>query len=849
MLRATLKSLLSRKLRLILSGLAVVLGVMFVSGAFVLTDSIGRSFTTLFDGIYANVAVRVTPAPNLTDQGTGGGPNESGDTFITQSTVDKIKGVSGVASVNPGVVTDGVHVVGSDGKVVPSVGPPRLGVDWPSHAGNVVLRQGRGPTADNEVAINAGLAKTAGLSVGQQVRIRAIKGDYQTYDLVGTFGYPDGSDSLGGAQMVAFTLPVSQNLMLLQPNVFSQVTVTAASGVSNDQLRDNIAAALGPQFQVKTGAQLAQDAANQFTQALKFINYVLIGFAAVALFVAIFLILNTFSIIIAQRTRELALMRAIGADRGQVIRSVLIEAVVIGLLSSVIGLALGFGVGAALTAAFTATLAGGGLTLSLGLPAASVISAFVVGVGITVIAALIPAIRAARIPPVAALRESAAADRPLTRLTITGGAVFAVGAVLLTLGLTGAGGNTLLLILGGVLLTFVGTALLTPLFARPVAGLIGRLFAWSVPGQLGRLNAGRNPRRTAITAAALMVGIALITGINTVITSATASIAKVANSQAHVDLLISGDQGATFAPSVLTQAAQVNGVQAVSGLYGDVALVNGELTSVEAFSNMAVVPSMFSLAPTAGNISTVDDGQVIVDQKTATAKNLHVGSPVTVQLARGNPVHLAVSGIFDNADLINGYIVPQSLVSDFHIPSPALGFIQVKPGASVDSVKASVSPLVADNPEVSVIDRAQYLNQQANQANGFLVAIQILLALAILIAVLGVINTLALSVIERTREIGLLRAVGLRRGQTMRMITVESIVISVFGAVLGLAVGLGLGAAVVRALHDQGISQFAVPWGQLITYLILAAIVGVVAGVLPAIRAARVNVLEAIAYE
>jgi putative ABC transport system permease protein len=523
--------------------------------------------------------------------------------------------------------------------------------------------------------------------------------------------------------------------------------------------------------------------------------------------------------------------------------------VVIGLLASIIGLALGFGVGAALAALFTAFAGGGGLSLSLGLPAAAVISAFAVGIGITVIAALIPAIRAARIPPVAALREVAAADRPLTRLTITGGAVFVVGAVLLTLGLTGTGGNTLLFILGGVLLTFVGTALLTPLFARPVAGLIGRLFAWSVPGQLGRLNAGRNPRRTAITAAALMVGIALITGINTVITSAKASITQVANSQAHVDLLISGDQGATFDPAVLNQAAQVHGVQGVSGLYEDAATVNGELTFVGAFSNMAVVPSMFTLSPSAGSISTVDNGQVVVDQPTATDKHLHVGSPVTVQLARGNPVQLTVSGIYNKSDLLSGFIVPVSLVNNFHIPSPTLAFIQVKPGASVDSVKASVNQLVADNPEVSVGDRAQYLNQQTSQVNTVLVMIQILLALAILIAVLGVINTLALSVIERTREIGLLRAVGLRRAQTMRMITVEAVVISVFGAVLGLAVGLGLGAAVVRALHDQGISQFAVPWGQLITYLILAAIVGVVAAVLPAIRAARVNVLQAIAYE
>jgi putative ABC transport system permease protein len=847
MLRATLKSLLSRKVRLILSGLAVVLGVMFVSGAFVLTDSLGRSFTALFDGIYANIDVRVTPVSNLTGD-TGPGTDDRGDIVVDQSTVDKIKAVPGVASVNPGVIADGVHVIGSNGKVVGSVGPPRFGVDWPSRQSSTVLRQGRGPTADNEVAINAALAKTGGLTVGEPVKIRGIQGGTKTYQLVGTFGYLDGADSIGGSQMVAFTLPVAQDVMLRQAGVFSQVIITDAAGMTPDQVKANVAAALGPKFAVQTGTELAKQSADQFQQALSFVNYVLIGFAAVALFVAIFLILNTFSIIIAQRTRELALMRAIGANRGQVIRSVLIEALAIGLFASIIGLAAGFGVGALLATLFTSATGSGGLTLSLGLPASAVISAFLVGIGITVIAALVPAVRAARIPPVAAMREAATPDKPLTRLTIFGGAVFVVGAVLLSVGLAGAG-NVLLEILGGVLLTFVGAALLTPLIARPASALIGRLFAWSVPGQLGRLNAGRNPRRTAITAAALMIGVALITGIDTIVTSAQQSLTTVANEQAKVDLLINGDQGSTFDPGVLTKTQQISGVRSVSGLYEDVGSVNGHLTGIGVFSDMSVVPEMFTLAPNAGDISHVGPGQVVVDQNTANGDHLHLGSTITVQLVRGGPHQLTVSGIYDKSDLLNGYFVSPDLIQDFHLPEPALGFIQLQPGASIDSVKTQVAALLADNPDVSVGDRQSYLDQQASQANSVLNAIQILLALAILIAVLGVINTLALSVIERTREIGLLRAVGLGRGQTMRMITVEAVVISVFGAVLGLVVGLGLGAAVVYALHDQGISQFAAPWGQMITYLILGGVIGVVAAVLPAIRAARVNVLQAIAYE
>ena len=315
-------------------------------------------------------------------------------------------------------------------------------------------------------------------------------------------------------------------------------------------------------------------------------------------------------------------MRAIGANRRQVIGSVLIEAAVIGVLASIIGLALGVGVGALLAKVF-GSFGGGGLELAgLGVPPTAIISSFVVGIGVTVLAALIPAVRAARISPVAAMRDAQIADKPLTKLTVAGGVVFAAGAVLLAIGLSGGGGdNTLWTILGGVLFAFIGAALLTPLIARPVSSLIGRLFSWSIPGKLGRLNSGRNPRRTAITAAALMVGIALITGINTVITSAKESVTKVAEDQAHIDLIISGDPGAggaaTFDPAVLDQAARLDGVQAVTGLYQDQATVDNDHAFVGSFSTMSVVPGMFSLKAVAGSIRQVNDGQVVVDETTA----------------------------------------------------------------------------------------------------------------------------------------------------------------------------------------------------------------------------------------
>jgi putative ABC transport system permease protein len=846
-IRATLKSLLSRKLRLILSGLAVVLGVMFVSGAFVLTDTLGRSFDQLFAGVFANTDVQVAATPKLAAGELE--DNERVTSTIPATEVDTIAKVDGVAKATGVAFADGARLIGSNGKVVTTGGAPRFGADWPSQANGVVLRQGRAPTTDTEIAINASLAKAGNVKVGDQVGVLTLQ-PRKTFTIVGVFGYPDGADTQGGSQVIAFTLPVAQQLMLGQEGVYSNVDVKAASGVSDEQLRDRVAAAVGDGYQVKTGKQLADEQASSLQQVLKFFNYILIGFASVALFVAVFLILNTFSIIVAQRTRELALMRAIGASRRQVIGSVMLEAVIIGVVSSVVGLGLGVGVGALLAKVF-ASFGGGGLHLAgLAVPPAAWISAFGVGIGITVVAALIPALRAARIAPVAAMREAATPDRPLTRLTVGGGIVLALGLAGLAFGLSG---NGLTLILGGVLLSFVGTALLTPLFAQPVAGVIGRLFAFSVPGKLGRLNAGRNPRRTAITAAALMVGIALITGINTVLVSAKQSITQVADAQAKVDLIIAGDPGggglATFDPAVIDQTAKLSGVKAVSGLYQDAAMVNGNRTFVGAFTNESAIPGMFSLTATAGTIGSIVDGQVIVDEKTAADQHLSVGSPVDVQLARGDPLHLAVSGIYAKSDLMNGFVIPLSAAANFTVNQPSNGFIQVQPGSSVDTIKSQVDTLLKDSPEVSVGDRAEFIAQQTSSADQVLVMVQILLALAILIAVLGVINTLALSVLERTRELGLLRAVGLSRGQTMRMVTVEAVVISVFGALLGLVVGVGLGAAIVRALKDQGITVLALPWTQMVTYLILAGIIGVVAAVLPAIRAARVNVLQAIAYE
>ncbi|MER7332805.1 MULTISPECIES: FtsX-like permease family protein [unclassified Micromonospora] len=849
MFRATLKSLLARKVRLILSGLAVVLGVMFVSGAFVLTDTLGRSFDSIFADAYEGVDVNVAAKPKI-DVGETEGMQAAQP--LPAATLDKVRAVPGVAEATGVVGVDGARLIGSNGKVVASFGPPQLGENWTGENDLVQLREGRPPQADDEIVVNKALATAGKVKVGDRVGVLTLK-PKQEFTIVGVFGYSGGRDSIGGANEIMFTTPVAQRLMLGAPDTFSNITVTAAGGVSDEALRDAVAAAVGADYEVKTGEQLSEEAAASMKEALSFFNRILLGFAAVALLVGTFLILNTFSIIVAQRTRELALMRAIGASGRQIIGSVVLEAVAVGLIASVLGLGAGIGIGALLAYLFS-TFAGGLTLAGVGVPLSAVVGAFAVGLVITVVAALLPALRASRIPPIAAMQDVANPDRPLTKVTVAGAVVTAVGAGLLALGLTGnAGGNTLATILGGVLFAFIGVALLTPLISRPVVSLLGAIFAWSVPGKLGRLNSGRNPRRTAITAAALMVGIALVTGVTVILDSAKSSIGALTQDSLKAELVISGAQSGPRPPSfdsgVLEKAAAIPGVRLADGEYGDMAVVGGERTWVGASSDVAALRQIFSAEATAGNIDRLAPDEMLISSDTAESRGLAVGSRVPVQLARGEARTYTVTGIYASSQLTNQVVLPPEAARDFAIPQPIQGFIQLAPGTRVADVQPQIEALLADSPEVSVADREAFSDQQAGQLDGLLTMIQILLALAIVIAVLGIINTLALSVLERTRELGLLRAIGLRRAQTMRMVTVEAVVISVFGALLGVAVGAGLGAAVVEALRDEGITDLVLPWSQMGVFLGLAAIIGVIAAVLPAVRAARINVLGAIAHD
>jgi putative ABC transport system permease protein len=855
MFKATLKSLLARKLRLLLSALAVVLGVMAVSGALVLTDNLGRSFDALFQTVNQNLDVQVTGVQHVQQAERGADPVTEP---IPAAMVTKVAAVPGVQSAIGAVIADGARVIGPDGKVIGSAGPPRFGVGWRGEVGFTQLRTGRGPVASSEVAIDAGLAKQGNFKVGDRIGVLTLQ-PKRTFTLVGIFGYTGGRDSLGGETRVAFTEPVAQQLMLGKQGAYSVINVQAQQGqqgISPETLRDGIQTRLGGGYVVRTRQQVAADQATDAEGFLGFIRAFLLGFAGVALFVGAFLILNTFSILVAQRTRELALLRALGAGRGQVLRSVLAEAVVVGLLAATLGLVAGLGVAVGLQAVMEAQSGLRFPDARLTLPAAAVAASYLVGVLITIVSALLPALRASRVAPMAALREAATPDRPLTALTVTGTVPALLGVAAVGVALFGdLGDGTLPALLGGVLLTFVGVAMLTPAIARPAVALLGRVFAWSTPGKLGRRNAARNPRRTAVTAAALMVGIALVTGVGVLASSLQASLQAVVGQSLTAELIIAGDDlggpaAATYDPAVIDQARRLPGVAQAVAVHTDVAQLGSDPTDVAA-GDLPPMAAIFGLKATAGQLRTLQPGELVVDDQFATEHDLAVGSTLQLATQRGGPQPYRVVGVFQQSRLVPGPLLlsVQDATARFRSSQANFGYLRLQPGTDAGAIQRQVTALLADNPEVGVRSQADFLAQLTSQVDTAVVMLYVLLGLSILIAVLGIINTLALSILERTRELGLLRAVGMPRSQLTQMVAVESVVIATFGAMLGVLVGAALGTAVVRAVPDEFISILSLPWGSMAVFLGLAVVVGLAAAIIPAVRAARTNVLRAIAYE
>jgi len=842
-LRATLRSLLDRKLRLLLSGVAVLLGVAFVSGTFVLTDSLGRVFDNLFADVNKGTAVQVRGADAL---GGSGGDSSSGEGRppVPASVLAEVRGVGGVAEVLP-TTTGFAKVFSQDGRQVGGGGgAPTFAVDFAPSARqeSLVLREGAPPTQDGQVAVDAASARKSGVKVGDPVRVQFRRSGGRPFTVVGIVGFGS-TDNLAGAGFAAFAPDVAQRYVGT-PGTYSGLSVAAADGVSQADLRDRIARVLPTGVEAVTSASAVEQQARQVKDGLRGFSTFLLVFAGISLFVGAFLIFNTFSMLIAQRARELALLRALGASRGQVTRSVLLEAVVVGLLSSLVGLGLGLVVAVGLRALLGAL----GIDLPSGdtvVAPRTVIVSLVVGVGVTAVAALLPARRASRVAPVEAMRESGPAeDRSLTRRGVLGGLLTLVGVAALLTGLSGAG---LPLVGLGTLLTFLGVATLSPLVARPVASALGAPFArLGVPGRLGRGNAVRSPRRTSATAAALMVGLALVSTVSVLGSSFKQSVVQAVQTSLGADYVLHTKDYSPFSDQVATQLRTGQGISAVAAFRQARARIGDGVHSVQGVEP-AALQSVLKLRTVSGDLGSLGQGRLAVSSKVADSQGLAVGRSVPVTWARTGSRPLQVGAVYDVNQFAGDYLVSTSVFNDNTTSVlPSVVAVRAAAGSDPAQTRTLVDRTLTGFPDVVVEDQAQFVATQGKQVDQLLNALTVLLVLSVLIAVLGIVNTLALSVVERTRELGLLRAVGLQRRQLRRMIRVEAVIIAVYGALLGVVLGCGFGYALVRALAGQGVTEFALPVGRLVVVIVVAAVAGVLAAALPARRAARLDVLRAV---
>jgi putative ABC transport system permease protein len=695
------------------------------------------------------------------------------------------------------------------------------------------------------VAIDATTAKRAHLRVGDTITV-LLKGPARKVTVVGIVGL-DKAPSFAGASLVAFD-PASAQIALGTPGAWSAIGVAAEPGVSQSDLKTRIDAVIPQGFEALTQKQQIDQSSKDIKDGLGVFNTILLVFAGVALFVGMFLIFNTFAMLIAQRTRELALMRALGASRGQVTLSVLAEALLVGLTSSLVGFVLGIGVAVLIRDVLKALgieLPGGATVIQL----RTFIVSILVGVLVTVAAALVPARRAARVAPVQAMRESGPAEERSLRLrTIIGSLLLVVGVAAL---LSGLGGDGDIKLVGlGAVLSFLGASTLSPLVARPIVGAVALpLMRLGAPSAMGRGNAMRNPRRTAATASALMIGLALVTMVSAFGESAKKSLASYVSRSLGADYVLHTEQFDTFSPVIADRLRKHSEIDEVAAYRFSDAKIAGKKVELQGVEAKPLVDTL-KVKTLSGDITSIDRGELAISDTVAKSRSLKLGQRVPVVWSRTGDKPMTIGAIYEQNLFAGDYLVGGKVVDD-NVTNQLLGVVAVtlKPGVSAEAGRRVVDAEVKAFPNLEVQDQAQLVAAQRKQVDGLLNVVTGLLVFSVLIAVLGIINTLALSVIERTRELGLLRAVGLGRRQLRRMIRVESVLIALYGALLGIAIGLAFGVALVHALKDQGIDTFAVPYSRILMVLVAAAIAGILAAALPARRAARLNVLAAIAEE
>jgi putative ABC transport system permease protein len=842
MLRATVKSLLARKLRLVLTALAVVFGVAFTAGTFVLTDTALKSFDDLFGNAYAGTDVVVQGTSAFSSSAGGGGLTQEP---VPESLLPDVQAVDGVGEAQ-GVVTSQAAIIDpASGDQISSGGAPQLANSYDSTVTPVA--SGTAPSGPDQVAIDVETATDHDLSIGQRVRIVTTSGP-QEFTISGTvrFGQANG---LLGATLAVFDLPTAQKLFDSEEK-FDFIYVQGDGSVTPDQLAGRVSGVLPKGFEAITAQSAAQQQQDQISQGLGYLRTFFLVFGFVALFVGAFIIFNTFNIVVTQRSRELALFRALGATRRQVLTSVIIESLVVGLIASIVGVLLGVPLALGLKALISAF----GLKLpptALVIAPRTVIVSLILGTSITVAAAISPARRASRLAPIEALRESAAPGTSTGLRAVVGALVTLAGAGAVALGLFGGVSKAGLFVGAGAAVVLLGITILTPLFARPLAATIGRPFRRRVSGKLGSENANRNPRRTASTSAALMIGLGLVAFVAVFAASLKTSTSATLDQVLAADFTISSPNFSTFSPQLAQDLRKDPTYTDVSALRQAEAHVKQSDTFVVGV-DPATAPSVMHVAMTSGSLTDLaQPNTVIVSRTEADSKGFAVGSTLDMVFQATGPQQLTVVGTFEPNDFLNDYAISLDTY-DANVPQTFddAVFANAAPGVSVAQAKAKLDAFVKQNyPNVEATDQAQTKQRYLSSINGLLTFVTALLLLSILISLFGIVNTLGLSIYERIRELGLLRAVGMGRRQVKRMIRVEAVIIAVLGAVLGLAIGILFGWAMQQALKDVGVSSLTIPVGQLAVMLIVAAFLGVIAAIWPARRAAKLNVLEAITYE
>jgi putative ABC transport system permease protein len=849
MTAVALRGLLGRKLRSILTGLAIVLGVAMISGTYILTDTIDKAFTNVFNVSYRHTSAIISGKQFVT--------NANSVPTVPTEVLAKVRALPDVAAATGSYLFDNVQLIDRHGKTIANGGAPSLGfgVDPAQSRFNpITLTSGHWAEGPGQVVIDTATAANKHYQVGDAI---AAKGDgaRKTYTVVG-LGKISGV-SIGGATLAVFDVPTASSI--LNKSGYDDISVAAKPGVSQRHLAAEIQPLLPPVAEVRTGGQQASHDAGQVTAGSRLVKYLLLAFGGIALFVGAFVIFNTITITIAQRTRELATLRTLGASRRQVLRSVLLESFVIGLAASIVGLFAGVGLAKGLNAIFVA--------LGVDLPQAgtvlagrTIVVSLLVGTLVTLGAGLFPAIRATRVPPISAVREGAVlpSSRHANRRPYVAGVVMLLGLAVILQGLFGtSGAGSVLQLLGaGTLLLFIGVALVSSYVVRPLVLIVGRP-ARAVGGAAGRLavaNAVRNTSRTAATAAALMIGLALIAFVATLGAGLRHSVSDALDKQVKADYVLtpSSRGSGSFPIQAATALAGVRNVQVVSNIRTDRANVLGTSTNV-AGVEPATIGRVYRFAWKQGSdevLSHLGDG-AIVDSSYAAKHHLRIGSRLEVQASNGTTRQLTVAATYrpPQADPVLPNVVIAQAMFDRTFPRPqdAQAFLSVDGGASV-ATTAGLKRALAAYPDAKVQTRAAWVTTQSKSFDQVLDLFYVLLALSVIISVFGMINTLILAVFERTRELGMLRAVGMSRRQMRRMIRHESVVTALIGAALGLPLGVLLAALATRAAGSLGLG-FHLPGRQLVAFVLLAIVAGIWAAVLPARRAARLNVLAALQYE